>query len=62
MIKKKKTDYCRPTVEVEPIEMEQGIAANSAEIRPGTNGSNMDTPVITDWTAESIGGSKNVDF
>ncbi|CAM3286870.1 hypothetical protein [Elizabethkingia anophelis] len=46
MIKKK--DYIPPKLEVEIVEMECGISANSAAVSPQTVGGNTDQ-VQTDW-------------
>ena len=45
---KKKKDYCPPAIETSIIEMECGIAANSAAVSPVTIGGNVDQ-VQTDW-------------
>ncbi|HFK5585712.1 hypothetical protein AB2S31_14195 [Elizabethkingia anophelis] len=44
-----KKDYCPPVIEVTIIEMECGIAANSAAISPVTVGGTVDL-VPTDWS------------
>ncbi|AQX05027.1 hypothetical protein KRE40_03435 [Elizabethkingia meningoseptica] len=41
---KKKKDYMSPSFTVITVEMEQGIAASSATLGPGTT-----TPPITEW-------------
>ncbi|MCT3788640.1 hypothetical protein HZQ67_14820 [Elizabethkingia anophelis] len=46
MIKKK--DYIPPKIEVEIVEIEGGIAANSAAVSPQTVNGNTDE-VQTDW-------------
>ncbi|WP_407512144.1 hypothetical protein [Elizabethkingia miricola] len=43
-----KKDYSAPTLNTILIEMECGIAANSAAVSPGTVGGNTD-PVSTEW-------------
>jgi len=38
----KKESYESPRIEVEEVELEQGIAAGSAEVNPGTGDTNID--------------------
>ncbi|ATL43437.1 hypothetical protein OZ664_10810 [Elizabethkingia sp. HX WHF] len=45
---KEKKDYYPPAIETTIIEMESGIAANSAAVSPVTAGGNVDQ-VQTDW-------------
>lgn len=49
---KPKRKYMPPVLEVLYLEMEQGIAANSAAVAPGTTNGNVD-PVKTDWEGTS---------
>ena len=50
--------YTVPTIVAIGVELEQGIAAASANINPG-NSSTPYTPKVTDWTNA---GSQNKDF
>ncbi|HFK5529594.1 TPA: hypothetical protein ACGZ99_003680 [Elizabethkingia anophelis] len=43
-----KRKYISPEIEVLFLKMEQGIAANSAVVTPGTTNGNTD-PVNTEW-------------
>ncbi|HFK5529507.1 TPA: hypothetical protein ACGZ99_003590 [Elizabethkingia anophelis] len=47
-----KKEYTPPVMEVLFLEMEQGIAANSAATTPGTTNGNVD-PVKTEWDGTS---------
>ncbi|UIR55977.1 hypothetical protein LZQ00_17150 [Sphingobacterium sp. SRCM116780] len=55
---KLKRYYTVPSIVAIGVELEQGIAAASANINPG-NSSTPYTPQVTDWTNA---GSQNKDF
>jgi len=53
-------DYTPPSITIEFIEMEEGIAANSANVNPVNTDSN--SPAIEDWNSQDTGGDTNFDF
>ncbi|EGT4348703.1 hypothetical protein A4C53_RS16565 [Elizabethkingia anophelis] len=55
-----KKEYLPPTLTTEFVEMEEGIAANSANVNPVNTDSN--TPSIEDWNTQDTGGDTNFDF
>jgi hypothetical protein len=46
--KMKKMNYTRPAVEITLVELEQGIAVGSAQMKPG-DASTPDTPQVNEW-------------
>lgn len=58
---KKKQMYVSPLLIRTEIEMESGIAAGSATLRPGDS-SNPDSPKVNDWSSGGDVGSGNNDF
>lgn len=60
-IEKKKKKYIPPIVEVVFVEMECGVAANSAAVSPATVGGNT-AQVNTDWNGNDDTTLNNVPF
>ncbi|GAA4169298.1 hypothetical protein [Sphingobacterium ginsenosidimutans] len=58
---KKKQVYVSPLLIRTEIEMESGIAAGSATLRPGDSG-NPDSPKVNDWSSGGDVGSGDNDF
>ncbi|AQX12729.1 hypothetical protein BAX94_01175 [Elizabethkingia meningoseptica] len=55
-----KKEYTPPLLEVVLVEMEEGFAANSANLKPGDI-NNPDIPDVTDWN-DTGSSDKNYDF
>ncbi|EFK56373.1 hypothetical protein ACFU8T_06390 [Sphingobacterium spiritivorum] len=53
MNKNNKTDYISPAITSNIIELEQGIAASSARLVPGGDGTNSANPKVEDWTTDT---------
>lgn len=56
-----KMKYTSPAIEIADVELEQGIAASSATLSGGSNGT-PDLPAADGWGAEELGGSTSGDF
>lgn len=63
MIEKQKKFYVAPLLEVDWLEMEEGIAVASATINVNAGSEpQASTPTMTDWSIKDVGGSTVVDF
>ncbi|MGJ1196355.1 hypothetical protein ACR777_09315 [Sphingobacterium spiritivorum] len=54
MNKNNKTKYIAPAIQVNTIELEQGIAASSARLVPGGTVQDSANPQVEDWTTQKI--------
>jgi len=57
----KKRPYVQPTITVELIEMENGIATSSASLRPG-DPYYPDQPSTQNWNDKGLAGSNDFDL
>ncbi|MCT4206135.1 hypothetical protein HZP44_14910 [Elizabethkingia anophelis] len=56
-----KQHYIAPSISINFVELEQGIAAGSANLRVGIDGA-LDTPEIEDWNNGGNVGDSDVEL